>query len=237
MIIISHRGGAGLGRENTLGAIKASYNSGADIIHVDVRLTQDGVPVLLHDAVLTRTHKLQTSISSLTYDALKTATKQHCPPKLETVLDNYFGKVLLNIELRARGSGKVVTELVRARAGTVQSKWDSVLLSSFKVSELFAARRATKEANIGLLQGNNPFAYIAYHRFLHFTAVGFHRLHANKLALEIAKKAQLFTYAYTVDRPQAATHLAEFGFDGVMTDYPDKLSTWLSSKSRKKSKR
>lgn len=237
MIIISHRGGAGLAPENTLAAIKAGYEGGADIVHIDIRLTKDDVAVLLHDAVLTRTHKIKANIESLTYARLQELTKKHCPPTLETVLDKYFGKVLLNIELRSPTSGKKVAKLIAARAGKVQSKWDSVLLSSSKASELFAVRRVSRRANIALLQGNNPFAYIAYHRFLHFTAVGFHRLHVNRLALTIAAKAELFTYAYTVDRPQAAAHLEELGFDGVMTGYPDKISNSLSSKSHKKPKR
>jgi glycerophosphoryl diester phosphodiesterase len=54
-------------------------------------------------------------------------------------------------------------------------------------------------------------------------AVGFHRLYVNPLALEIAKKAGLFTYAYTVDRPRAAYLLSQQGVDAVVTDHPDRI--------------
>lgn len=237
MIILSHQGAAGLATENTLTAVKAGLEADADIIHVDVRLTQDSVPVLVHDASLTRTHRIKQGVESLTYRRLQELTRHHCPPRLSSLLDAYFGKILLNLELRSRGSGKIVAELIRQKAGTSQTKWDGVLLSSFRVTELFAARRVSRHANIGLLQGNNPFAYIASQRFLGYTAIGFHRLHTSQLALAIAKKTGIFTYAYTVDRPQAAELLAEAGIDGIMTNYPDKLSAWLNSNSRKQSKR
>lgn len=236
MIIIAHRGGAGLASENTLAALAASSASSADILHVDVRLTHDHVPILLHDAKLWRTHKLTDSIGSLTYDRLRKLTNHDCPPRLETVLDKYYSRILLNIELRSRGSGKIVAKMLGERIGKSTSGWDNVLLSSAKVSELMAARHVSRHANLALLQGNNPFAYIAYHRFLCFTAVGFHRLHTNRLALAIAAKADIFTYAYTVDRPEAMKRLAGLGFDGIMTDNPDKMSAWLTSKSHKRSK-
>lgn len=91
-------------------------------------------------------------------------------------------------------------------------------------SELIVVRKLAPKANLSLLHDNNPFAYIAYHRSLDFTAVGFHRLHTNRLAHEIAKKAGIFTYTYTVNRPQAALRMADNGYDGIMTNYPDRLN-------------
>jgi glycerophosphoryl diester phosphodiesterase len=52
---VSHRGAAGLAPENTLAAVKAGVYSGAPYIEIDVRLTSDGVPVLMHDGSLDRT--------------------------------------------------------------------------------------------------------------------------------------------------------------------------------------
>ena len=52
---VSHRGAAALAPENTLAAVKAGVNSGAPYIEIDVRLTSDGVPVLMHDGTLDRT--------------------------------------------------------------------------------------------------------------------------------------------------------------------------------------
>ena len=52
---VAHRGGRGLAPENTLAACSLALALGVDAIEVDVRLTADGVPILLHDPTLERT--------------------------------------------------------------------------------------------------------------------------------------------------------------------------------------
>ena len=52
---VSHRGAAGIAPENTLSAVKAGVSAGAPFIEIDIRLTSDGVPVLMHDGSLDRT--------------------------------------------------------------------------------------------------------------------------------------------------------------------------------------
>lgn len=51
---VAHRGYAGAYPENTLPAITAAFDAGAEYIEVDVQLTRDGVPVLFHDRELQR---------------------------------------------------------------------------------------------------------------------------------------------------------------------------------------
>ena len=53
--VYAHRGGAALAPENTLAAFDAGLAAGADGIELDVRLSADGVPVLMHDPTLERT--------------------------------------------------------------------------------------------------------------------------------------------------------------------------------------
>lgn len=55
MRLVGHRGAAGLAPENTLASIDAALAAGADGVEVDVRLTVDGVLVLMHDPDLGRT--------------------------------------------------------------------------------------------------------------------------------------------------------------------------------------
>lgn len=54
-LIIGHRGASLLAPENTLAAFALAMESGADGIELDVRLSRDGVPVIIHDATLERT--------------------------------------------------------------------------------------------------------------------------------------------------------------------------------------
>src|SRR3954465_6157212 len=53
--IIAHRGGGTLAPENTLAAMRCGLARGFHAVEFDVMLSQDGVPVVVHDPVLGRT--------------------------------------------------------------------------------------------------------------------------------------------------------------------------------------
>ena len=46
---VAHRGDPYRVRENTIDSLRSALQRGADAVEIDVRLTRDGVPVLLHD--------------------------------------------------------------------------------------------------------------------------------------------------------------------------------------------
>lgn len=222
MLIIGHRGAAGLAPENTLEALRAGMKAGADILEFDVRITKDGVPILSHDFHTWRTHHNLSIISYHTLAELEERLPKDSVTTLETVLNKFLGRILLNIEVKGRGSGRIVGNFLKNYI-TKQSQWDAFFVSSFSGKELGALRSISKEANLAILQHVNPFAFVAYHKRLNLSAVGFHRLYINPLALEIAKKLGLFTYAYTVNRKDAAKRLGIQGVDSIVTDYPDKI--------------
>lgn len=56
--IIAHRGASGHAPENTLAAFQLAIEEGAEAIELDVRISADGVPVVLHDPTLDRTTDL-----------------------------------------------------------------------------------------------------------------------------------------------------------------------------------
>ncbi|MDH6137197.1 glycerophosphoryl diester phosphodiesterase [Kitasatospora sp. MAA4] len=65
-LAVAHRGDPYRHRENTLPAIAAALAAGADAVEVDVQLTRDGVPVLLHDRTLKRLWELDRPVGALT---------------------------------------------------------------------------------------------------------------------------------------------------------------------------
>ncbi len=65
-LIIGHRGASAVAPENTMAAFKEAIAAGADGIEFDVRLTRDGVPVVIHDSTLLRTGGLPDRIVDLT---------------------------------------------------------------------------------------------------------------------------------------------------------------------------
>lgn len=219
MLVIGHRGAAALARENTMEALQAGFDADADMLEFDIRLTKDKIPVLIHDFHTIRTHHDASLISQLTLAELIERTKDSPIVPLSDVLDEFFGKILLNIELKGRGAAEVVVALVKTYIKK-PTDWDNVMFSSYKGSQLVTVRSMSKRASLALLHRENPFLFIAYHRRLHLTAVGFHRLYVNPFALAIAKRSGIFTYAYTVNRPHTAVLLAEQGLDGIVTDNP-----------------
>lgn len=52
--IFAHRGASGYAPENTLEAFALAVSQKADGIELDVQLTRDGVPVVIHDETIDR---------------------------------------------------------------------------------------------------------------------------------------------------------------------------------------
>lgn len=69
-VLVAHRGYAAHWPENTLPGLDAAVAAGARWVEVDVQLTADGVPVLLHDANLQRVSGRDASLFELTAAAL-----------------------------------------------------------------------------------------------------------------------------------------------------------------------
>jgi len=66
-LIIGHRGASAVAPENTMAAFREALAVGADGIEFDVRLTRDGVPVVIHDSALRRTGGLPNRVADLTW--------------------------------------------------------------------------------------------------------------------------------------------------------------------------
>lgn len=79
--IIAHRGYSQLYPENTLPALQAALDAGADAVELDVQMTSDGVPVVFHDATLDRTTGQPGTIAELSFDELQ-AFSAHEPERL-----------------------------------------------------------------------------------------------------------------------------------------------------------
>jgi glycerophosphoryl diester phosphodiesterase len=70
---IAHRGGPGTSGapEGTITAFRASVEAGADWLEFDVRVTRDGVLVVLHDETVDRTTDGTGNVWDLTFDELR----------------------------------------------------------------------------------------------------------------------------------------------------------------------
>ena len=69
--VVAHRGYSAQYPENTVSAFEAAIDAGADMIELDVCLTKDRVPVVIHDKTLERTTDGNGLVSELTLSKLK----------------------------------------------------------------------------------------------------------------------------------------------------------------------
>lgn len=112
MIVLGHRGIPALCPENTLRSFLEAFKYGADGIETDVRLTKDGVPVLIHDDNLERLVGVDTKISSLTYLELRDyRISEETIPTLEELLKQVPSGKHLNLEVKEAEAGEITIRI------------------------------------------------------------------------------------------------------------------------------
>ncbi|MCA6093315.1 glycerophosphodiester phosphodiesterase [Streptomyces sp. SCA3-4] len=84
---VAHRGDPYVHRENTLPSIRSALWAGAGAVEIDVRLTADGVPVLLHDATLGRLWGREVALSALTAEQVRSLTHGRVPTLQEALAE------------------------------------------------------------------------------------------------------------------------------------------------------
>lgn len=127
---LAHRGDWRRAPENSLEALVAAMAvPGCDGVELDVRLSRDGVPVLLHDLSLARVQGLPVDVDRLT--AVELAA--HGIPELETVLRALPADAFLDVELKGEGHGEATVAVLRAARGDEPHR---AVLSSFDASTL-----------------------------------------------------------------------------------------------------
>lgn len=83
-VIIAHRTSPLDAPENSLAGIRRSAELGADYVEIDVRRTRDGVPVMVHDALLLRTTWRPWPVSWATAKGLRRARLRHSGERVPT---------------------------------------------------------------------------------------------------------------------------------------------------------
>ncbi|RLF07703.1 MAG: hypothetical protein DRJ64_02485 [Thermoprotei archaeon] len=110
---VAHRGYSGMYPENTLLAFREAIKIGADMIEFDVRVSGDGVPVVIHDPSVDRTTNGHGLVKDLTLEELKKldAGLGEKIPTLQETLNEVAGKIGLNIHVKV--TGKVLDKVIR----------------------------------------------------------------------------------------------------------------------------
>ncbi|WP_298300951.1 glycerophosphodiester phosphodiesterase family protein [Hydrotalea sp.] len=105
-VVIAHRGNHAFFPENTIPAIKAAIEAGAQYVEIDARETLDSVMILMHDATVDRTTNGKGAVSTLTYaqiQALHTTAingEQYTVPTFSEVLQVCKNKINIYLDFK-----------------------------------------------------------------------------------------------------------------------------------------
>ena len=129
MLRLAHRGDWRRAPENTIPALLAALKVPAcNGIEFDVRLSSDGVPVLLHDETLQRVQGVDVRVDDLTAEALEA----HGVPTLEAVLFALPRRAFLDVELKGDHGRAAVDVLTGFRGPGLER----AVVSSFEAGTL-----------------------------------------------------------------------------------------------------
>jgi glycerophosphoryl diester phosphodiesterase len=237
-LVVAHRGGAGLAPENTLSACARALQLGVDAIEVDVRLTRDGVPWVLHDATLDRTttghgalaEHLAANLATLDASGPRRGRRPpEPPPSLAQVVALVRGRAALHVELK--GDPAVPPALVAAVVAALrdQSAGSWTALLSFDWPALDAAHALAPGIGLCALAREWP----APPTLAHLSGEGIAWLGVRHRALtaarvRAARDRGLRVGAWTVDTRPGMHRAVRLGVDAITTDWPDRLQALLA---------
>ncbi|MEE8312224.1 MAG: glycerophosphodiester phosphodiesterase family protein [Candidatus Binatia bacterium] len=241
VVSIAHRGASGILPENTRHAFVKALDLGARVIELDVQLTRDEVPVVIHDETLDRTTNGTglvvetdfTEIAELDAGSWFGASFVNVEvPTLDEVLRVIGSRAMVNIELKP--DEKRVDTLVKHVVTTVArlNCFDNVVFSSFDLYALKRLRHLVPGAQIGVLccEREKIDEAIAFARL-----VKARNIHPSVplVDTELIKKAHArgwHVWAWTANEPGEIALLAAIGVDGIFSDHPDRVASCTESR-------
>lgn len=222
--IWAHRGASATAPENTMAAFRAAAAAGADGIELDVHLSRDGVPVVIHDETVDRTTDGHGPVAAIPLARLRQldAGGWFAPtfageqvPTLEEVFAWTADRLRLNVEIKAVPAGLAVIELLRAYPLA------RVLISSFDHALLERLRLRSPDLPLGFLV-DSRFWRRAVRRATRCRAESVHPRHdlLSRPLLSACLRHSLAVHCWTVDRPELCLSLRRRGVAGIFTNDP-----------------
>lgn len=231
---IAHRGFSALYPENTmLSFIKAKEEGFCDGIELDVQLTKDNVPVIIHDEKVNRTTNTTGFVKDFTYKEIRllNAGQNEKIPSLEEYLEFaksnniYTNLELKNSEIPYEGLEEITLNLVDKLKLT-----KDIIVSSFNHESMNKIKIINHEIKTGLLYDCIIFNPVNYCKMC-----GADAMHPNYISLLLSKKSisnminnNIEVNSYTINR---ASHMKKFikkNITSIITNHPDKLHEILT---------
>lgn len=223
MIILGHRGGRGAGwpAENSLAAFQRAIDEGADGVELDVRLSADGTPVLVHDPLLKNGRYVY---------RVRAGDLPKSTATLDEALDLLTGRVV-NVELKSDVPSR--RALARAAISSVmRARKSEVVFSSFDPFLVLAcAALAPKVARGILVSEKMERLAVALPIGLRSMVVAAHLQDPLVTTSRVVRltRAGLRLCAWTVNEVDRARELAGQGVEWLITDRPAAMMAAKSS--------
>ena len=239
--VIGHRGAAALAPENTLASVRAAVSAGANMVEVDVILTSDGEPIILHDETLDRTTNGSGAVVATPWSSVQRldAGSWFAPqfagegvPHLDALLRLCLDlEVKVNLEIKPNpGQDRETTE---AAIAAIRRLWpDAVawpLLSSFSAAALAAARDLAPEIPRGLLMWDPIPDWNRLAKDLGCITVHARSDIGSALAADILS-AGFGLATYTVNDPADGRRLMQIGVQSIITDDPGRILAAMTAR-------
>lgn len=249
-LIIAHRGASALAPENTLTAFQKAINDGAEGIEFDVRLSKDGIPVVIHDSNLMRLAKIEGRVSEFnagelqkldvgSWFWLKNSRQNFDRKSVETVptlmqvldfLKDYKG--LIYIELKCKKTEN--EELVQAVCQLIGNSrlLKNILVKSFKLEVIPNIRRYCPDVKTVALFAPKIMTIFRKEKHLvkiaqEFNAdqISLHFSLATRKLVEKAAEKNLPVTIWTADNPRWIKRAVDLGIHAIITNNPARLLT------------
>lgn len=232
-VIIGHRGAMGHSPENTLASFQKGLDLGADVVELDIHLSRDGVPVVMHDERVNRTTDGTGLVADMTLAELKGLDagrwfgrefEGEKIPTLKEVFDWAAGNVELVIEIKGHpkpqeGIEQKMLDLIRD-----YELVEKTMVISFYHPVVRAVKDLEPKLATGILYGGYLADTVGTARAAGADSV---RPNAGQWTPELVREvheAGLVASTWTVNEVDQYDELVRMGLDSIGTNYPDRFS-------------
>ena len=245
MDVWAHRGFSSIYPENTMMAFEKAVESGADGIEMDVHLSSDGYPVVIHDENLLRTGGIDRMVGECTLDELThTVVSQTQGGRYNTTVPSFEEFCAFVKDTNTRADIELKTSVVyypgiEEKVAALVKKYrieDRVIFSSFNWLSLVVMKRLLPGVKCGLL-----FEYHMNARHLSFEVkeAGLDLLHPDFSCItdEMVREADengVGINAWTINSEEELRKLIEWDVKGCITNSPDMALAVLGRFTRRR---
>ena len=237
-VVIGHRGASAYYPENTMSAFRAAYEMGAEMVELDILLSKDGIPVVIHDETLERTTSGTGKVVEHTYaelsqlDAGSWFGEEHAGekiPTLEEVVKFAKGKIALNIEIKTEAVSDEIKNGIEEKAYEIvkmHDMQDHVLFSSFDYRAITHLNGLNVNIAVALLYDKQQSGSSGPKELIRtYGADAFncsYRQFSKRWASETSE-ADIPVFIYTVNSRRKMKKMIRRGANGIFSDKPDVL--------------